>query len=70
MRDINRIHQICTALEAAWMKSPDMRLGQLLENCVFPSTILYQKSGAAIGCCVLFFQEDDVTLQKLEELGK
>jgi hypothetical protein len=63
MRDINRIHEICAELEKAWLKSPDQRLGQLLENYIFPIKIIDHQT-----VCLPFFQEDDITLKKLKDL--
>jgi hypothetical protein len=33
MRDPARIDQILAALREAWLKTPDERLGQFLDNC-------------------------------------
>ena len=62
MRDPNRIHTICQALEEAWSKSPDQRLGQFLENYIFPGAILEGHRSV----CLPFWQEDDETLEKLK----
>lgn len=61
VRDPNRIPIICKALEEAWSKHPDLRLGQFLEGAnIFPvTTIDFQ------GVMLPFFQEDHVTLRKL-----
>ena len=32
MRDMNRIPRIMELLERCWLKAPDMRAGQLIEN--------------------------------------
>lgn len=54
MRDFNRIDKILTDIRALWINYPDMRLGQLLENFVFNTN-------------TMFYQEDDVTDEKLKE---
>lgn len=54
MRDVNRIDEMLTNLRTLWMNYPDMRLGQLLENFVFSTD-------------TMFYQEDDVTNEKLKE---
>lgn len=54
MRDVNRIDEVLTNLRILWMNYPDMRLGQLLENFVFSTD-------------TMFYQEDDVTNEKLKE---
>lgn len=54
MRDVNRIDEMLTNLRTLWMNYPDMRLGQLLENFVFSTN-------------TMFYQEDDVTNEKLKE---
>lgn len=33
MRDPKRIDEILAALREAWLKAPDERLGQFLDNC-------------------------------------
>ena len=61
MRDPNRIPIICKALEEAWSKHPDLRLGQFLEGAnIFPVTTIDFR-----GVMLPFFQEDHVTLRKL-----
>ena len=62
MRDPARIHIICQALEDAWSKSPDMRMGQFLENWIFPGMIMEGYKSV----CLPFWQEDDETLEKLK----
>ena len=54
MRDFNRIDEILTDIRTLWTNYPDMRLGQLLENFVFDKD-------------TMFYQEDDVTDEKLKE---
>ena len=54
MRDFNRIDEILTDIRTLWINYPDMRLGQLLENFVFNTD-------------TLFYQEDDVTCEKLKK---
>jgi uncharacterized protein YihD (DUF1040 family) len=53
VRDPDRINGIIESLKTLWMKYPDMRLGQLLENYVFYRGIRGDKTSVA-----LFYQED------------
>ena len=53
MRDKKRIPKICKAIENLWKKHSDQRLGQLLSNYVFGQTDI-------------FYQEDDITEERLE----
>ena len=63
MRDPNRIPIICKALEEAWSKYPDLRLGQFLEAAnIFPVTTIDFR-----GVMLPFAQEDHTTLRKLHE---
>jgi len=48
MRDMNRIPRIMEMLERCWLKAPDMRAGQLIENI---------KSFSGVDD--LFYMEDD-----------
>ncbi len=62
MRDPNRIPEIMIRLQALWLRVPDWRFGQLVENVL--------KIGGEGDHCI-FFIEDDVALERLEEfLGK
>ena len=65
MRDPKRIKRILKLLEKLWLKSPDQRLGQLLENYVF-----FQGQRGDLTSVRLFYQEDDITekiLKKIKE---
>lgn len=45
MRPVDRITRICLLLQAWWLKNPDARLGQLLDNLVdtqHPDCCLFQ----------------------------
>jgi hypothetical protein len=55
MRDPTRIDAVLAALRAAWVESPDLRLGQLIVNAVRPST----------PCPEIFHAEDDALLRRL-----
>ena len=55
MRDPARIDDVLAALRAAWVESPDLRLGQLIVNAVLPSN----------PCPEVFHAEDDVLLRGL-----
>lgn len=61
MRDVNRIERICHDLERLWKQHPDQRLGQLLENYVFPSIQTTQGGRTAF----TWAQEDDETDKKI-----
>ena len=60
MRDIKRIDKILNQLKYLWMRFPDQRLGQLLDNYVFG-----YKSDSH-----LFYVEDDTVEDKLTEIIK
>ena len=75
MRDIKRIHLIMQELEKLWMqeRNQDMRLGQLLENFVFPQVVVKRVSlkdnntiGSAFQTAYTWSQEDDFTLKLLK----
>lgn len=59
MRDPKRIPEVLKAVQAAWEKNPDWRLGQLL-------VILASHSGHKD----VFYVEDDVFLRGAEKLSK
>lgn len=54
-RDPERIKPMLAKIEELWLKAPQLRLGQLLGNCV-PSDIK------------LYYMEDDELLAKLEAM--
>ena len=56
MRDISRISRILELVEYYWMKVPDWRLGQLIENV---KTFSEKED--------LFFVEDDELMELFEE---
>lgn len=60
MRNPKRIPEIIDRLHELWLKYPDQRLGQLLENYVFNRGERGDKTS-----CALFNQEDDETLNIL-----
>jgi uncharacterized protein YihD (DUF1040 family) len=62
MRDPERIKRICDKLNSVWMHYPDMRLGQFLENFIYPH---HMNSN---GC--IFYYEDDMVEEKLDEMIK
>lgn len=55
------IERICHDLERLWKQHPEQRLGQLLENYVFPSTLTKQGGRTAL----TFFQEDEETGKRI-----
>jgi hypothetical protein len=55
MRDPARIDDVRAALRAAWVASPDLRLGQLIVNAIRPAN----------PCPDIFHAEDDVLLRAL-----
>jgi hypothetical protein len=63
MRDIERIDPLLAELKKLWLKYPDMRFGQLLENFVFPSVATRAGGMAAF----IWAQEDDITLLKIQK---
>jgi hypothetical protein len=56
MRDPERISRILKKLETLWLRHPDQRLGQLLENYIFFEGKRGDQTSVA-----LFYQEDDST---------
>ncbi len=58
MRDPARIDDILEALRAAWVESPDLRLGQLVVNAIRPTR----------PCPDVFYAEDDALLRGLTNL--
>lgn len=52
MRDPKRIWPLCSALYALWMRFPDWRLGQLIENLT--------------GCSDNFYVEDDDLMRMIQ----
>jgi hypothetical protein len=66
MRDITRINIIMENLTKLWLKYPDMRLGQLLENFIFPSIMVGKGIDARI-YPQIWNQEDYETLLKIKE---
>ena len=61
-RDVNRIPEMLDALGQVWMKYPDMRLGQLIENA-YSKALPFIHSNPD-----LFMMEDDVMLFGLRRL--
>ena len=61
MRDPKRIPKILQKLQKIWEASPDLRLGQLIEN-VFPNTSMTQRSS--------YYEEDEDFIKTLEEFYK
>lgn len=55
MRDPERISPMLAEVEELWKKVPQLRLGQLLGNCVDSELKLY-------------YMEDDVLLEKLRAM--
>lgn len=59
MRDPERINTILKELEVVWNKYPDMRFGQVVENFCVQGNINR-----------FYYQEDDITLEKLERANE
>lgn len=57
MRDIKRIKRILKKMEKLWSEYPDQRLGQFIENYLIQPNRL-------------FFQEDDLTEDRLDAVLK
>lgn len=64
MKDEEIKGKIIAKLATLWAQHQEQRLGQLLENYVFPMAELKYGGRTAF----TFFQEDDETLRKLEAL--
>jgi len=60
MRDPKRIKPILKKLEDYWTKNPDLRLGQIIANCV-------RAHDGRLNCDP-FYLEDDELLDGLEKL--
>ena len=58
MRDPARIDDVLAALRAAWVESPDLRLGQLIVNAVRPTN----------PCPEVFYTEDEALVRGLNSL--
>lgn len=54
MRDPNRIHKFCVALEQMWLSAPDLRFGQIIGNAM-----------RLAGIFDSFFVEDDEMLKHI-----
>ena len=65
MRDPKRIPEILERLRKLWEASPDMRLGQLLEN-VFPNRPGMDEKFSR----TMYYLEDDELLETLEQFYK
>ncbi len=59
MRDPARIDRMLEALRQAWLRAPDLRLGQLVVNAARPSE----------PCPGVFYLADDVLEARLAALG-
>ena len=55
MRDPERIPEILDELRKVWEKSPDLRLGQLIDNIVTRTP------------CPLFYIEDEDLVERIKE---
>lgn len=60
MRDINRIKKTLNKIEEYWIKNPDMRLGQIIANCL-------RAYDGRLNCDPFFIEDDDL-LKGLEKL--
>ena len=60
MRDINRIEKTLNKIEEYWIKNPDMRLGQIIANCL-------RAYDGRLNCDPFFIEDDDL-LKGLEKL--
>lgn len=49
MRDPNRIESVLAAIRRCWVEQPDLRLGQLLSNCVYDDNLFYLEDDKLIG---------------------
>ncbi len=69
MERTKQIEQVCHDLERLWKQYPEQRLGQLLENYIFPPCLYIVNTtagGQAKGkTAILFWQEDDETDKRI-----
>ena len=56
MRDSKRIDKILNQLKEIWEKNPDLRLGQLIANCIDQNYV--------------YFIEDDALISRLDKFYK
>ena len=61
MKEKERIDIVLNELEKYWKKNPDLRLGQIIANCV-------RAYDGRVNCDP-FYIEDDIILNILEELN-
>ena len=67
MRNPDRIREICSLVVDAWEKKPDLRFGQFLMNYIFEQG--FSEDGYPDYTNMMMFnQEDDLTIDKLEKL--
>jgi uncharacterized protein YihD (DUF1040 family) len=68
MRDPKRMPEILELIGKLWSYYPDLRLGQLLQNFVFPSKMMFDTEMRTWNdCAFIFQQEDDTTITKLKD---
>ncbi len=56
MRDPQRIKQVLDTIEKIWVKHPDLRLGQLIQNLVSSKNANY-----------IYYMEDEELIKRLQE---
>lgn len=61
MRDPKRIKPILNKLEEYWIKNPDLRLGQIIANCV-------REYDGRLNCDPFYIEDEDLIagLEKLD----
>lgn len=63
MREIERIDRICEKIRLLWHKTPDRRLGQMIEDYIIPSG-----KGRGPLTMWIYYTEDDKTESRLDNL--
>ncbi len=65
MRNPSRIYPLLNKIGDIWIKNPDMRLGQLIENI----THEYKKKGGSISGDIFYIEDEDFE-KLIESWGK
>jgi uncharacterized protein YihD (DUF1040 family) len=61
MRDINRIEELLAQIELVWKRSPDLRLGQLIETACAHISVDRRLEGK--GAWPVFYIEDEALIE-------
>jgi hypothetical protein len=60
MRDKKRIPKIIKELEKIWLEHPDLRLGQLIQNCFGTDSIYYVEDDSLIKTIERFYNDSQM----------